>query len=153
MNEGRIIEDEEVKNAVVTKRPYQKWLDGNLVQLAQIPYTNNPIPTETIDFHTRQRLFGYTIEDLKTIINPMGAKGAEAISSMGNDTPLAVLSEQPQLLYNYFKQLFAQVTNPPLDGIREEIITDISLAVGGDFNIFDIDEKHSKKIKIQNPSH
>ncbi|BDB55552.1 glutamate synthase subunit alpha [Flavobacterium ammoniigenes] len=151
MNEGRIIEDEEVKNAVVTKRPYQKWLDGNLVQLAQIPYTNNPIPTETIDFHTRQRLFGYTIEDLKTIINPMGAKGAEAISSMGNDTPLAVLSEQPQLLYNYFKQLFAQVTNPPLDGIREEIITDISLAVGGDFNIFDIDEKHSKKIKIQNP--
>jgi len=81
----------------------------------------------------------------------MGAKGAEAISSMGNDTPLAVLSEQPQLLYNYFKQLFAQVTNPPLDGIREEIITDISLAVGGDFNIFDIDEKHSKKIKIQNP--
>ena len=151
MNEGRIIEDEEVKNAVVTKRPYQKWLDENLVQLAKIPYTNNPIPTESIDFHTRQRLFGYTIEDLKTIINPMGAKGAEAISSMGNDTPLAVLSEQPQLLYNYFKQLFAQVTNPPLDGIREEIITDISLAIGGDYNIFDISAKHSKKIKIQNP--
>jgi glutamate synthase (ferredoxin) len=151
MNEGRIIEDEEVKKAVVTKRPYQEWLDGNLVQLAQIPYTNNPIPTESIDFHTRQRLFGYTIEDLKTIINPMGTQGAEAISSMGNDTPLAVLSEQPQLLYNYFKQLFAQVTNPPLDGIREEIITDISLAIGGDYNIFDIDAKHSKKIKIQNP--
>ena len=151
MNEGRIIEDEEIKNLVVTKRPYKQWLDENLVQLAQIPYTNNPIPTETIDFSTRQRLFGYTIEDLKTIINPMGANGAEAISSMGNDTPLAVLSDQPQLLYNYFKQLFAQVTNPPLDGIREEIITDISLAIGGDFNIFDIEPKHCKKLKIQNP--
>ena len=81
----------------------------------------------------------------------MGTSGAEAISSMGNDTPLAILSDQPQLLYNYFKQLFAQVTNPPLDGIREEIITDISLAIGGDFNIFDIDAKHCKKLKIQNP--
>ena len=151
MNEGRIIEDEEVKKAIVTKRPYKKWLDENLLQLAKIPYTNNAIPFETVDFETRQRLFGYTIEDLKTIINPMGGQGAEAISSMGNDTPLAVLSDQPQLLYNYFKQLFAQVTNPPLDGIREEIITDISLAIGGDFNIFDIEPKHCKKLKIQNP--
>ena len=151
MNEGRIIEDDEIKNLVVTKHPYKKWLDENLLHLAQIPYTDNPIPTENIDFHTRQRLFGYTIEDLKTIINPMGAQGAEALSSMGNDTPLAVLSDQPQLLYNYFKQLFAQVTNPPLDGIREEIITDISLAIGGDYNIFDIVPKHCKKLKIQNP--
>jgi glutamate synthase (NADPH/NADH) large chain len=151
MNEGRIIEDDEIKHSVVTKRPYREWLDNNLLQLSQIPYTNNAIPTESIDFETRQRLFGYTIEDLKTIINPMGAQGNEALSSMGNDTPLAVLSDQPQLLYNYFKQLFAQVTNPPLDGIREEIITDTSLAIGGDFNIFDIDGKHCKKIKIQNP--
>jgi glutamate synthase (ferredoxin) len=90
------------------------------------------------------RLFGYTIEDLKTIINPMSTKGTEVLSSMGNDTPLAVLSDRPQLLYNYFKQLFAQVTNPPLDGIREEIITDISLAIGGDYNIFDIVPKHCK---------
>ena len=151
MNEGRIIEDDEIKNTIVTKRPYKQWLDENLVQLAQIPYTHNSIPVESVDFETRQRLFGYTLEDLKTIINTMGAKGAEALSSMGNDTPLAVLSEQPQLLYNYFKQLFAQVTNPPLDGIREEIITDISLAIGGDYNIFDIVPKHCKKLKIQNP--
>jgi glutamate synthase (ferredoxin) len=151
MNEGRIIEDEEIKHSVVTKRPYREWLDKNLLQLAQIPYTNNPIPTEKIDFETRQRLFGYTIEDLKTIINPMGAQGNEALSSMGNDTPLAILSDQPQLLYNYFKQLFAQVTNPPLDGIREEIITDTSLAIGGDYNIFDITDVHCKKIKIKNP--
>ena len=151
MNEGRIIEDEEIKNSIVTKRPYKKWLDDNLLHLSQIPYTDNVIATETIDFEARQRLFGYTIEDLKTIINPMGSAGAEAISSMGNDTPIAVLSDQPQLLYNYFKQLFAQVTNPPLDGIREEIITDISLAVGGDYNIFDIVPDHCKKLKIQNP--
>jgi glutamate synthase (ferredoxin) len=151
MNEGRIIEDDEVKNLVVTKHPYKKWLDENLLHLAQIPYTDNAIPTEKVDFEARQRLFGYTIEDLKTIINPMGKDGAEAISSMGNDTPLAVLSDQPQLLYNYFKQLFAQVTNPPLDGIREEIITDISLAIGGDYNIFDIVPKHCKKLKIHNP--
>ena len=141
MNEGRIIEDDEIKNAVVTKRPYRQWLNENLLQLAKVPYTNNETPTENIDFETRLRLFGYSIEDVKTIITPMGANGAEAISSMGNDTPLAVLSEQPQLLYNYFKQLFAQVTNPPLDGIREEIITDISLAIGGDYNIFDIEFK------------
>ena len=151
MNEGRIIEDDEVKHSIVTKRPYQKWLDENLLQLACIPYTDNPIPVENLDFETRQRMFGYTIEDLKTIINPMGGSGNEAISSMGNDTPLAVLSDQPQLLYNYFKQLFAQVTNPPLDGIREEIITDISLAIGGDYNIFDIEAKQCKKLKIQNP--
>jgi glutamate synthase (ferredoxin) len=151
MNEGRIIEDDEVKTSVVTKYPYKKWLDENMLHLAQIPYTDNAIPVENIDFQTRQRLFGYTIEDLKTIISPMGKDGAEAISSMGNDTPLAILSDQPQLLYNYFKQLFAQVTNPPLDGIREEIITDISLAIGGDYNIFDIVPKHCKKLKIHNP--
>ena len=151
MNEGRIIEDDEIKNDIVTKQPYKKWLNENLLHLANVPYTQNEIPEEVVEFETRQRLFGYTIEDLKTIINPMGISGAEAISSMGNDTPLAVLSDQPQLLYNYFKQLFAQVTNPPLDGIREEIITDISLAIGGDFNIFDIESKHCKKLKIQNP--
>jgi glutamate synthase (ferredoxin) len=89
------------------------------------------------------RLFGYTIEDLKTIISNE-YKGTEVLSSMGNDTPLAVLSDRPQ--HNYFKQLFAQVTNPPLDGIREEIITDISLAIGGDFLILSL-----VKVKIQNP--
>ncbi|MEZ7513660.1 glutamate synthase large subunit [Flavobacterium frigidarium] len=151
MNEGRIIEDDEIKNAIVTKRPYRQWLNENLLPLAKVPYTNNENTIEKLDYETRLRLFGYTLEDLKTTINPMGSKGAEVISSMGNDTPLAILSEKPQLLYNYFKQLFAQVTNPPLDGIREEIITDISLAIGGDYNIFDIESKHCKKLKIQNP--
>lgn len=151
MNEGRIIQDDEIKNNIVTKYPYRKWLNENMLHLAEIPYTNNEIPTESIEFETRLRLFGYTVEDLKTIISPMGLSGAEALSSMGNDTPLAVFSDQPQLLYNYFKQLFAQVTNPPLDGIREEIITDISLAIGSDTNIFEITPQQCKKLKIQNP--
>ena len=93
----------------------------------------------------------YTQEDINTIINPMILNAKEAIGSMGTDTPLAVLSDRPQLLYNYFKQLFAQVTNPPLDGIREEIVTDTSLSIGKDYNIFEIISNHAKKLKIKNP--
>ena len=151
MDEGRIIEDDEIKNEVTTKRPYQKWLDENLLPLKDVPYTGNITPTEKEDFETRMRIFGYTQEDLKTIISPMITEGKEAIGSMGIDTPLAVLSERPQLLYNYFKQLFAQVTNPPLDGIREEIVTDTSLSIGSEFNLFEISSKHAKKLSIQNP--
>ena len=103
------------------------------------------------NLYSGQKAFGYTQEDLKTIITPMTLQGKEAIGSMGTDTPLAVLSERPQLLYNYFKQLFAQVTNPPLDGIREEIVTDTSLSIGQEFNLFDISPKHAKKLSIQNP--
>ncbi len=151
MNAGRIIEDDEIKNEIVSKQPYRSWLDKHTLPLAKVPYTNNQCPIETVDYKTRLRLFGYSSEDISTIITPMATKAKEAIGSMGNDTPLAVLSDKPQLLYNYFKQLFAQVTNPPLDGIREEIITDISLAIGGDRNIFDVAPEHAKKLRIQNP--
>ena len=151
MNAGRIINDEEIKNEIVSKKPYRNWLNNNLLPLKDVPYTGNMCPIEETNFLSRQKIFGYTIEDIKTIITPMATSGKEAIGSMGNDTPLAVLSDQPQLLYNYFKQLFAQVTNPPLDGIREEIVTDFSLAIGGDVNIFDITEKQCKKLKINNP--
>ncbi len=151
MNEGRIVEDHEIKNKIVSQRPYKKWLDENLLPLANIPYTGNKTPVEDIEITKRQQVFGYTQEDINTIITPMGIHGKETIGSMGTDTPLAVLSEKPQLLYNYFKQLFAQVTNPPLDGIREEIITDTSLAVGQDRNIFEIVPAQAKKLKIQNP--
>ena len=151
MDEGRIIEDEEIKKEITTKRPYRKWLDKNLLPLKNIPYTGNKTPVEEEDFETRMRIFGYTQEDLKTIITPMSVEGKEAIGSMGTDTPLAVLSDRPQLLYNYFKQLFAQVTNPPLDGIREEIVTDTSLSIGSDYNLFDITADHAKKLSIQNP--
>ncbi len=151
MNEGRIVNDEEVKETIAKKQPYKNWLDENLIYLKQIPYNDCPVflNQETLD--KRKVLFGYTHEDIKTIILPMANLGKEPIGSMGSDTPLALLSERPQLIYNYFKQLFAQVTNPPLDGIREELITDISLTLGSDFNIFDINASHCQKLKIQNP--
>jgi len=151
MDEGRIIEDDEIKKEITTKRPYKKWLDKNLLPLKNVPYTGNKTPVEEEGFETRMRIFGYTQEDLKTLITPMSVDGKEAIGSMGTDTPLAVLSDRPQLLYNYFKQLFAQVTNPPLDGIREEIVTDTSLSIGSEFNLFDITADHAKKLSIQNP--
>lgn len=151
MNEGRIIDDEEIKNKIVSERPYKKWLKENSLQLKDVPNTNSACPIETLDLNTRQRLYNYTIEDIQEVIVPMAQVGKEALGSMGIDTPLAVLSNNPQIISNYFKQLFAQVTNPPLDGIREEVVTDISLALGHDKNIFDITPEQCKKLKIQNP--
>lgn len=151
MNEGRIIKDEEIKSKIVSERPYKKWLDETRLHLKDIPYEGEVCPIETIDVKTRQRLFNYTIEDIQEVITPMAQNGKEALGSMGTDTPLAVLSDKPQLISNYFKQLFAQVTNPPLDGIREEIVTDISLNLGKDRNIFSITERQCRKLRIQNP--
>jgi len=151
MDEGRIVNDEEIKEQIASKYPYRTWLNENLIHLKDIPYRNIKIVHDEEDLKIRQTVFGYTQEDLNTIILPMAQSGKEAIGSMGSDTPIAVLSEYPQLIYNYFKQLFAQVTNPPLDGIREELITDISLTLGSDTNIFEVNEKHCKKLKIQNP--
>jgi glutamate synthase (NADPH/NADH) large chain len=151
MEEGRIIEDREVKEKISAKHPYGDWLKEHLLPLKEVPYTGNNTPVEAEPFIKRLQTFGYTEEDIKTLITPMSTQGKEAIGSMGTDTPLAVLSNKPQLLYNYFKQLFAQVTNPPLDGIREEIVTDTSMAVGSDANIFDVTPDHAKKLRIQNP--
>tara|TARA_B110000046_G_scaffold168264_1_gene186550 strand:- start:5785 stop:10296 length:4512 start_codon:yes stop_codon:yes gene_type:complete len=151
MNEGRIIEDEEIKSKIVSERPYQEWLDKTRLHLKDVPYTGETCPIETIDIKTRQRLFNYTFEDIQEVITPMAQVGKEALVSMGTDTPLAVLSDRPQLISNYFKQLFAQVTNPPLDGIREEIVTDISLNLGKDRNIFSITDRQCRKLRIQNP--
>ncbi|WP_411766634.1 glutamate synthase large subunit [Winogradskyella sp. A3E31] len=151
MNKGRIVKDEEIKEAIVNKHPYKKWLDKNLVHLADIPAKKGPIKHKEDPLGKRQIVFGYTEEDLRVIIQPMAQLAKEPIGSMGNDSPIAVLSEKPQLIYNYFKQLFAQVTNPPLDGIREKLITDISLTLGSDTNIFEINEDQCRKLKIQNP--
>ena len=151
MNEGRIIEDEEIKSKIVRERPYQEWLDNTRLHLKDVPYTSQTCPIESIDIKTRQRLFNYTFEDIQEVITPMAQVGKEALGSMGTDTPLAVLSDRPQLISNYFKQLFAQVTNPPLDGIREEIVTDISLNLGKDRNIFSITDRQCRKLRIQNP--
>ena len=151
MDEGRIINDTEIKDNIITQRPYKKWVNKNVLQLSDISYTGNRTPDEKINLEVRLKIFGYTKEDFKKIIIPMSISGKESIGSMGIDTPLAVLSKKPQLVYNYFKQLFAQVTNPPLDGIREEIVTDTSLSLGKNYNIFDIVEEHSISLNINNP--
>ena len=151
MSEGRIVEDKEIKNIIASKQSYQDWLDKNLLPLKEVPYTQDKTIKEKTSYVHRLKAFGYTEEDIKTLIIPMMSVGKEAIGSMGSDTPLAVLSHKPQLIYNYFKQLFAQVTNPPLDGIREEIVTDTSLSIGSDYNLFSVDPIHAKKLRIQNP--
>ena len=151
MEKGRIVNDEEIKSVISRKYPYKKWNRNNILPLSRIPYTGNRTPEETLNIETRLKIFGYTQEDFKKIIIPMCLNAKEAIGSMGTDTPLAVLSKKPQLLYNYFKQLFAQVTNPPLDGIREEIVTDTSLSIGSGYNLFDVSEKHAINLKIKNP--
>ncbi|MFC5044813.1 glutamate synthase large subunit [Aquimarina hainanensis] len=151
MDEGRIVNDEEVKEEIAARHPYREWIATNMVHLKDIPYNDCPLFLGEESVAKRKEIFGYTQEDIDTIIIPMGQLAKEPIGSMGSDTPIAILSEKPQLIYNYFKQLFAQVTNPPLDGIREEMITDISLSLGASHNIFDVVERHCNKLKIQNP--
>src|SRR5207247_1666917 len=116
--QGRIVGDEELKEGMAARRPYRKWLDANLTRLAELPPPERVPPDyEPETFLPRQQAFGYTIEDLRLLMTPMALNAQEAVGSMGTDTPLACLSDRPQLLFNYFKQLFAQVTNPPIDPI------------------------------------
>ena len=171
----RIIDDEELKHHLATEHPYQRWLDENLISLESIPAprvrtANGPgspsgqpawgggcdrIQPETeLTFSTllqQQQVFGYTREELKLLLAPMAAGGNEAIGSMGNDTPLAVLSERPQLLYNYFKQLFAQVTNPPVDAIREELVMSTDTTVGPEANMLEPTPDCARQIKLSSP--
>ena len=151
MGEGRIVHDEEIKQHVCQQVPYAQWLAAQMVQLKDIPYTRIPNRAGELSLAIRKRLFMYSQEDLEVIIKPMSAQAKEPIGSMGSDTPVAVLSKQPQLLYNHFTQLFAQVTNPPLDGIREALVTDISLTLGADCNLLQLTAGHCRKLKIANP--
>ncbi len=132
---GRIVDDEELKLGIAGARPYGEWLRDHMVPLAEVPGAPHvPGPDHDTLLH-RQQAFGYTLEDLKYILGPMGNGGEEALGSMGTDTPLAVLSDQAQPLFNYFQQLFAQVTNPPLDAIREELVTSVLTGAGGEGNL------------------
>jgi glutamate synthase (NADPH/NADH) large chain len=133
---GRIVEDEEVKTALAAEHPYQDWLHSGLVHLDDLPDRERAVPTAA-DLLTRQRTFGYTEEELRVILSPMAAAGAEPIGSMGTDTPVAVLSDKPRLVFDYFTQLFAQVTNPPLDAIREELVTSLSTTTGPEQNLLE----------------
>ena len=149
--EGRIVADEELKNKVATEHPYQAWLNRNHVLLKNLP---EPLHVHEPDHQTvlqRQQAFGYTFEDLRFILGPMANEGVQPLGSMGTDTPLAVLSNKPQLLYNYFKQLFAQVTNPPIDPIREEIITSTETMIGTEGNLLAPTPKSCRMIKLEHP--
>jgi glutamate synthase (ferredoxin) len=148
---GRIVADEELKHNMAGKKPYRLWLDKNLIHLADLPVR---APAHEPDHKTvlqRQQAFGYTFEDLRIIILPMARDGVQPIGSMGADTPLAVLSHKPQPLYNYFKQLFAQVTNPPIDPIREEVITSTNTLLGSEADLLEPGPINCRQIALKGP--
>ncbi len=151
IEQGRIIADEELKNRYAKAAPYKNWLEANHVLLEKLPEPPHYHQPDAETILQRQQAFGYTFEDLRFIVGPMARDGMQPLGSMGTDTPLAVLSNKPQLLYNYFKQLFAQVTNPPIDPIREEIITSTEVMVGGEGNILEPTELSCRLIKLHYP--
>ncbi len=151
LEEGRIIDDDELKLRVAVRKPYGEWLKDNMVSLADLPAAPRGPGPDHDTLLNRQIAFGYTIEDLKYIVGPMGENGEEAIGSMGTDTPLAVLSERAQPLFNYFKQLFAQVTNPPLDAIREELVTSVFTGAGAEANLLDPGPENCRQIALETP--
>jgi glutamate synthase domain-containing protein 2/glutamate synthase domain-containing protein 1/glutamate synthase domain-containing protein 3 len=144
-----IIDDEQIKQHLVEMRPWRKWVDSHMLTLDDLP-TIEPAGA-TGDLLKQQHAFGYTTEDLRMILYPMAAAGAEATGSMGADTPLAVLSDKPQLLFNYFKQLFAQVTNPPLDAIREELVTSLYTWLGREGNLIGEEPEYATMLKLRTP--
>jgi len=149
--EGRIIADEELKKKICSAQPYQLWLDQNLIPLEKLPEPPHVHEPDHSTVLRRQRAFGYTFEDLRMLITPMGRFGIEPVGSMGADTPLAVLSNRPQPLYNYFKQLFAQVTNPPIDSIREEIVTSTDTLIGPERNLLKPEPESCRQIRLKSP--
>ena len=150
--EGKVINDDELKERYAHRQPYGEWLDSNLVELNDLKIPNLPVQEYTRQERARlQKAFGYTYEEYRTSIRNMALNGSEGIGAMGVDTPLAVLSHQHQPLFNYFKQLFAQVTNPPIDAIREEIVTSTSVYVGRDGNLLEEKPVNCQVLKINNP--
>ena len=150
--QGRLIDDDELKEYYASKQPYGEWLDSNLVYLKDLKIPNAKVEEHSSEARKRlQKAFGYTYEDVMTSILPMAKNGSESISAMGTDSPIAVLSNEPQPLFNYFKQMFAQVTNPPIDAIREEIVTSTTVYIGEDGNILEERPENCKVMKIHNP--
>jgi len=151
MAEGRIVADDELKHRLAGAVPYGGWLAKHLCRLDDLPAGAPPARPEGLELIARQLAFGYSVEDEKYILSPMANNGLWGIGSMGNDTPLAVLSDRPQLLYSYFKQLFAQVTNPPLDCIREEIVTSVMTGLGPEGNLLDPAPEAARQIQLASP--
>ena len=148
---GRLIPDEEIKAELSAQRPYGQWLDENARALDNLPAPDDVPGHDIGTLQQRQAAFGYTLEDTSMILAPMAENGAEAVGSMGNDTPLAVLSDEAPLLFWYFKQLFAQVSNPPLDAIREELVTSVESFIGCEGNLFDETPQQCRQLKLHRP--
>ena len=149
--QGRIIDDEEVKAEIVSRKPYRSWVTEYRITLDDLPDPSNVPQPDHLTLRQRQQAFSYTIEELKMVITPMVVEGQEATSSMGTDTPLAVLSDRPQLLFKYFKQLFAQVTNPPIDPIREELVMSLTTSIGPKPNLMDENPESCRRIRVKQP--
>ncbi|MBF0144110.1 MAG: glutamate synthase large subunit, partial [Magnetococcales bacterium] len=150
LEEGRIIDDEEVKRQIVSRRPYRKWVDEGLVGIDELPH-GSPARREPAPLKSLYHVFGYSEEDLRLLLTPMAANGEEPVGSMGNDTPLAVMSDHPSLLFDYFKQLFAQVTNPPIDPIREELVMSLYNQLGPVGNLFEEAPGHVHRLCLDQP--
>ncbi len=149
---GEVIDDDRLKESYASRQPYGEWLDSNLVELHDLKIPNRRVPEYGYEERQRmQKAFGYTYDDLKTSILPMAEKGGEAIAAMGVDTPLPVLSRTHHPLFHYFKQLFAQVTNPPIDAIREEIVTSTTVYIGAEGNLLQESPENCKVLKVNNP--
>jgi glutamate synthase (NADPH/NADH) large chain len=147
---GRIIEDDEIKSSLAKEQPYKDWLHAGLVHLEELPEREHIVHTHSSVLR-RQQTFGYTDEELKILLTPMALNAAEPLGSMGTDTPIAVLSSRPRLIFDYFTQLFAQVTNPPLDAIREEIVTSLSSSVGEESNLLTATPAHTRQVVLPFP--
>jgi glutamate synthase (NADPH) large chain len=147
----RFVPDEEIKHTLASRRPYGKWLDENQITLDELPEPPRVYGTDSKTLIARQRAFGYTEEDLRLLMTPMASNGEEPIGSMGVDTPLACLSDRPQSLFNYFKQLFAQVTNPAIDPIREELVMSLTSYIGTERNILEETPQHCHTLKLPHP--
>ncbi len=149
--EGRIVNDEEIKAGLAGQQAYGEWLKSNRVTMDDLPEPSETLAPDLDSLPQRQKAFGYTQEDIRIILEPMALTGAEPVGSMGNDTPIAVLSDQSPLLFSYFKQLFAQVSNPPLDAIREELVTSVETFIGPEGNLFDETPEHCHQLKLTEP--
>ena len=149
--QGRIIDDEEIKTDIAGRKPYRAWVTQYRVSLDELPEPLNVPQPDHPTIRQRQQAFGYTVEELKMVITPMVVTGEEPVSSMGTDTPLAVLSERPQLLFKYFKQLFAQVTNPPIDPIREELVMSLVTNIGPKPNLMEEQPESCRRIRVKQP--
>ena len=149
---GELVDDESLKADYASREPYGEWLDRNLVNLADLKIPNERVPSHEHDELVRlQKAFGYQYEDVSTMILPMAKNGAEPAGAMGSDTPLAVLSHTHPPLFEYFKQMFAQVTNPPIDALREKVVTSTTVYVGAQGNLLEEDAENCKVLKITNP--